>query len=101
MQAGQMQSLLVGRDARRPRIIALDVHEAPHGFDDDVGAGIGTIGATETKGRQGSPDQVWKVSGKPFEVHPACRPGRYALCAYYDIRLRGQGTKALLVLRLV
>ena len=63
--------------------------------------GIRTIGAAETKGRQESPDQVWEVNSKPLEVHPACRPGRCPLCTHDDVRLRGQGTKALLILRLV
>src|SRR5262245_13271851 len=101
VQAGQMHPLLIGRDARWSRIVALDVHEAPHGLSDDVVADIGTVGSTETERRQGSPDQAWEVDGEPVQVYPTGAPGRYTLSAHYDVSPPGQGTKAFLALRLM
>src|SRR5215813_9203955 len=69
VQASQMHPLLVGRDARWSRIVALDVHEPPHGLSDDVVANIGTVGSTKTERRQGSPNQAWEVGGEPVQVY--------------------------------
>src|SRR5713101_10024639 len=96
-----MHPLLVGRNARWPRIVALYVHEAPHGLGDDIGTGIGTVGSTETERCQGGPDQAWEVSGEPVQVHPTGGPGRHTVCAHHDVSLPGQSTKAFLVLRLM
>src|SRR4029453_11024329 len=101
VQASQMHPLLVGRDARWSRIVALDVHEAPHGLSDDVVANICTVGSTETERRQGSPDQAWEVGGEPLQVYPTGSPGRHTLCAHHDVSLPGQSTKAFLVLWLM
>jgi hypothetical protein len=93
--------LLVGRNARWSRIVALDVHETSHGLGDDVVTHICTVGSTEAERRQGGPDQAWEIGGEPVQVYPTAGPGRYTLGAHHDVSLPGQGTKAFLVLRLM